>query len=52
MSVKKIKVGIIGPGNIGSDVMYKIMRSQYIELTMMTGVMESEGMKRGKRSRV
>lgn len=48
VSVKKIKVGIIGPGNIGSDLMYKIMRSQYIELAMMTGVMESEGMKRAR----
>lgn len=47
--MKKIKVGIIGPGNIGSDLMYKIIRSQYIELGMMTGVIESsKGIKRAR----
>ncbi|MCC9293596.1 acetaldehyde dehydrogenase (acetylating) [Clostridium sp. WLY-B-L2] len=45
----KVKVGIIGPGNIGSDLMYKIIRSQYIELAMMTGVVESEGIKRARK---
>jgi acetaldehyde dehydrogenase (acetylating) len=44
--MKKVKVGIIGPGNIGSDLMYKIMRSKYLELALMTGVVESEGIKR------
>jgi acetaldehyde dehydrogenase (acetylating) len=44
--MKKVEVGIIGPGNIGSDLMYKIMRSKYLELALMTGVVESEGIKR------
>lgn len=42
----KVKVGIIGPGNIGTDLMYKIMRNKNLELTMMTGIIESEGIKR------
>jgi acetaldehyde dehydrogenase (acetylating) len=46
--MKKVKVGIIGPGNIGSDLMYKIMRSKYLELALMTGVYESEGIKRAR----
>lgn len=44
--MEKIKVGIIGPGNIGSDLMYKVMRSKYLEMTLMTGIVESEGIKR------
>lgn len=44
--MEKIKVGIIGPGNIGSDLMYKVMRSKYLEMYMMTGVQETEGIKR------
>jgi len=42
----KIKVGIIGPGNIGSDLMYKVMKSKNLEMCMLTGIMESEGLKR------
>jgi acetaldehyde dehydrogenase (acetylating) len=44
--MKKIKVGIVGPGNIGSDLMYKIMRSSTLEVGMMAGIVESEGIKR------
>jgi acetaldehyde dehydrogenase (acetylating) len=46
--LKKIKVAIIGPGNIGSDLMYKILRSQHLELALMTGIVESEGIKRAR----
>ena len=41
--MEKIKVGIIGPGNIGSDLMYKVFRSRYLEMGMMAGIVESEG---------
>lgn len=42
----KINVAIVGPGNIGSDLMYKIKRSRYLNLVLMTGIVESEGLKR------
>lgn len=42
----KIKVGIIGPGNIGSDLMYKIMKSKHLQMKLMSGIVESEGIKR------
>lgn len=42
-----IKVGIIGPGNIGTDLMYKVKRSPLLEMSVMIGVdPESEGLKR------
>jgi acetaldehyde dehydrogenase (acetylating) len=44
--LNRVKVAVIGPGNIGSDLMYKIMRSKYLEMTLMTGIVESEGIKR------
>lgn len=44
--MKKIKVGIIGPGNIGTDLMYKVMKSKNLEMHMMAGIVESEGLKR------
>lgn len=44
----KIKVGIIGPGNIGSDLMYKVLRSDYLEMGMMAGIAQSEGIRRAE----
>lgn len=44
--MRKIKVAVIGPGNIGSDLMYKIFRSKYLEMGLMAGIVESEGIKR------
>jgi acetaldehyde dehydrogenase len=44
--MERIKVGIIGPGNIGSDLMYKVMKSKNLQMYMMTGIVESEGIKR------
>ncbi|HCM1919073.1 TPA: acetaldehyde dehydrogenase (acetylating) [Salmonella enterica subsp. salamae serovar 28:r:e,n,z15] len=45
----KVKVGIIGPGNIGTDLMHKIMRSKYIDIKCMAGIYVSEGIKRAAR---
>ena len=47
--MNKIKVGVIGSGNIGTDLMMKIQRSPYIEMAVMIGIdPESEGLQRAE----
>lgn len=47
MPEKKINVGIIGPGNIGTDLMYKIVKySKYMNLKIIVGIYAtSDGLK-------
>jgi acetaldehyde dehydrogenase (acetylating) len=47
--MSKVKVGIIGSGNIGSDLMVKLRKSELLEVTTMMGIdATSRGMRHAK----
>lgn len=44
---KQLGVAIIGPGHIGTDLMFKVLRSRMLKLELMAGIVpESEGLAR------
>lgn len=50
MSENRVNVAIIGPGNIGTDLMYKILKySKFMNLKIIVGIYStSEGLKRAR----
>lgn len=46
--MEKVKVGIIGPGNIGLDLLYKLGRSEYLTPELIVNRRESSGIEYAK----
>lgn len=48
MSTEKVTAAIVGPGNIGTDLLAKLKRSAVIDVAYMVGVVESDGLTRAR----
>jgi acetaldehyde dehydrogenase len=52
MAPKRVTAAIVGPGNIGTDLLAKLRGSTTIEVGYMVGVVESEGLARARKQGV
>ena len=48
MSPARVPAAIVGPGNIGTDLLAKLRRCDAIEVAYMVGVVESDGLARAR----
>lgn len=46
--MEKVKVGVIGPGNIGLDLLYKLQRSETLHPELIVNVRDSKGIQYAK----
>src|SRR6476646_7455267 len=48
MTPEKVTAAIVGPGNIGTDLLAKLKRSAVFDVAYMVGVVESDGLARAR----
>ena len=44
----KVTAAIVGPGNIGTDLLAKLKRSAVVDVAYVVGVVESDGLARAR----
>lgn len=49
-STERVIAAIVGPGNIGTDLLAKLTRSKVLEVAFMVGVVESDGLARARKA--